>query len=154
MTSFTSNPYFCSRIHSHWLCNQFFHPYQSLETLFFGLIRISTDFLTHFLKLASRFFSSHHSLSFLGPRATILNKYSASPQFLYLLLLDPCADPQLLIYCPCPRLARATYGFAACSAQTVPYMRLFRQGGERSAVCQALSAAFNWKEGLIGLMYT
>lgn len=53
---------------------------------------ISTDVLTHFLKLASPFFSSHHSLAFLGPRATILNKYSASPQFLYLLLLDPCAD--------------------------------------------------------------
>lgn len=70
----TSNPYFCPRIHSHSSCNQFFYPYQSLETLLFGLISISVDFLPHFLKSASLFFSLHHSLSFLDPKAIILNK--------------------------------------------------------------------------------
>lgn len=74
-----------------WSCNQFFHPHQSLETLLFDLIRTSIDFLPHFLKLTS-LFSSHHSLAFLDPRASILNKYSASPQFPHLLLLDPCPD--------------------------------------------------------------
>lgn len=55
------HPYFCSRIHSHRSCNQFLHPYQSLETLLFDLIRLSIDFLPHFLKSASLFLSLHYS---------------------------------------------------------------------------------------------
>lgn len=36
----------------------------------------------------------------------------------------------------------------------MPCVILFRQGGKRRATCQALSFAFNWREGLICLVPT
>lgn len=62
-------------------------------------------------------------LPFLDPRVKILNKYSASPQFLHLLLLGPYGNPQSFLYYHCLWLASYIQVCCVCPAHFVQVKR-------------------------------